>query len=138
MLKSYKDATDEVQYECNKCNKVILEYEFMHKYNDNNNENNLLVCKDCYNWFEEKEKYDEEYAFYNDRIVLNDRIEKNENHIKSYDELFKEFESVYSDSYYSKNIINEIKNRFIMDIADGKFDGNYKKMMEIAKKIKYN
>jgi len=135
MSKSYRDAIDSVQYKCNECNKAFLEYEFVYKYN-NNNKNNLLVCKDCNAGLEEKEKYDEEYAFYNDRIVLNEIIEKNEIRIKSYDELFEEFESVCSDSYYSKNILNEIKNRFIMDIADGKFEGNYKKMMEIAKKIK--
>jgi hypothetical protein len=106
----------------------------------------LCKIKKIENEKEEKAKFDEEYAFYNERII----IETEKDFIRkccyenNYDIMFEEFKYAGGSSYLPKanpnasdaqNIIEEIQRRFILDIASGKFKENPEKMTEIAKRI---
>jgi hypothetical protein len=107
----------------------------------------LCKIKKIDNEKEEKAKFDEEYAFYNERIIIktDDDFIRKYCYENNYDIMFEKFKYAGGSSYHPKanpcatdaqNIIEEIQRRFILDISDGKFKENPEKMIEIAKRIK--
>lgn len=149
---SQNNPFDNNLYKCAACIGIFIrsELEFYEYNGEHDYEAYCELCKikKIDNEKEEKAKFDEEYACYNERII----IKTEEDFIRkycyenNYDLMFEEFKYAGGGGSYlpkanpyasdAQNIIEEIQRRFILDIADDKFKENPEKMIEIAKRIK--
>ena len=145
---SQNNPFDNNLYKCAACNVIFTRCE-LEFYEYNGDDDYEAYCESCNNKKitkekKEREKLDEEYAFYMERIVVNTEKDFGHKycHVNNYDAMFEEFEYAGGSSYCPKanhdaqNILEEIQRSFISDIAAGNFDGCPEKMKEIATKIK--
>lgn len=147
---SQNNPSDDNSYKCAACS-GIFKGDALEFYEYNGEDDYEAYCQLCNNKNinnkkKEREKLDEEYAFYIERIVVNTKEDfvRKYCYVNNYDVMFEEFEYAGGSSYCPKanpyasdaqNILEEIQRRFITDIAAGNFEGKQEKMMEIAKRI---
>ena len=137
---SQNNPSDDNSYKCAACI-GIFKGDALEFYEYNGEDDYEAYCKSCNNKNinnkkKEREKLDEEYAFYIERIVVNTKEDfvRKYCYVNNYDVMFEEFEYAGGSSD-AQNILEEIQRRFIEDIAAGNFEGKQEKMMEIAKRI---
>ena len=147
---SQNNPSEDNSYKCAACI-GIFKGDVLEFYEYNGEDDYEAYCESCNNKRinnekKEREKLDEEYAFYIERIVVNTEKDfvRKYCYVNNYDVMFEEFEYSGGSSYRPKanpyasdaqNILEEIQRRFIADIAAGNFEGKQEKMMEIAKRI---